>query len=52
MSRGARVAAIALTLLTLVACTALFGYIKYVRVMGHVESLRQHLHSLEAQGDA
>jgi len=30
----------------------LFGYTKYVRVMSHVESLRQHLHSLEARGDA
>ena len=33
-------------------CTVLFGYTKYVRVMSHVESLRQHLHSLEARGDA
>jgi hypothetical protein len=52
MSRRARVVTIILALLTAVACVVLFGYIKYVRVMGHVESLRQHLHSLEARGDA
>jgi hypothetical protein len=52
MSRRARVAGTILALLTAVACTALFGYTKYVRVMDHVESLRQHLHSLEAQTDA
>ncbi|HUW96262.1 MAG TPA: DUF4012 domain-containing protein, partial [Anaerolineae bacterium] len=52
MSRRARVLAIALALLTLVSCLVLFGYTKYVRVMSHVESLRQHLHSLEARGGA
>jgi hypothetical protein len=52
MSRRTRVAAIILALLTTVVCMALFGYTKYVRVMGHLESLRQHLHSLEARGDA
>jgi len=52
MSRRTRVAAIALALLTVVVCTVLFGLTKYVRVMSHVESLRQHLHSLEARGDA
>jgi len=52
MSRRARVAVIALALLTVMVCTVLFGYTKYVRVMSHVESLRQHLHSLEARGDA
>jgi hypothetical protein len=52
MTRRAKVAAIALALLTVVVCTVPFGYTKYVRVMSHVESLRQHLHSLEARGDA
>jgi hypothetical protein len=52
MPRRAKVVAIALAILTLGVCTALFGYVKYVRVVNHVESLRQHLHSLEANGDA
>jgi hypothetical protein len=51
MSRRARVLAIALALLTLASCLVVFGYARYVRVMSHVESLRQHLHSLEARGD-
>jgi hypothetical protein len=50
MPRRVVALAVATLAITLAMCLALFGYAKYVRVMGHVESLRQHLHSLEARG--
>jgi hypothetical protein len=50
MSRRRRVLIIGLSVLAFVVCLFVLGYGKYVRVMGHVGALRQHLWSLEARG--
>lgn len=50
MSRRARVLAITLVVPALMVWLVLLGYVKYVRVMSRVESLQQHLASLEAMG--
>jgi hypothetical protein len=50
MSRRRRVLIIGVSVLAFVVCLLVCGYGKYVRVMGHVGSLRQHLWSLEARG--
>ncbi|TKJ28076.1 MAG: hypothetical protein CEE40_12530 [Chloroflexi bacterium B3_Chlor] len=50
MSRRARIAAIVLPVVILLACLGIISCVKYARVMGHVASLRQHLGNLEARG--
>jgi hypothetical protein len=50
MSRRRRVLVFGLSALALVALLSVCGYGKYVRAMGHVGSLREHLHNLESKG--
>jgi hypothetical protein len=50
MSRRRRVLICGVSVLALAGCLLLCGYGKYVRVMGHVTALRQHLRGLEAMG--
>ncbi len=52
MSRRRRILIICVSALALVGCLLVYGYGKYVRVMGHVSALRQHLYGLEAMGQA
>ncbi len=52
MSRRRRTLIIGVSALALVGCLLVCGYGKYVRVMGHVAALRQHLYGLEAMGQA
>lgn len=53
MSTRAKCAVVGLVAIVALACLIGFGYWKYVRIMGHVKSLTQHLGNLEAraQGD-
>jgi len=50
MSARAKFAVAGLLAVVLLACLLVFSYWKYVRVMGHVKSLTQHLGNLEARG--
>jgi hypothetical protein len=52
MSRRRRTLIIVVSALALVGCLLVCGYGKYVRVMGHVTALREHLYGLEAMGQA
>jgi hypothetical protein len=52
MSRRRRIVILGVPALALVGCLLVCGYGKYVRVMGHVTALRQHLQGLEAMGQA
>jgi hypothetical protein len=52
MSRWGKALAFALCALLVVSCLAVVAYIKGDRLVNHLESLRGHLHNMEAVADA